>query len=97
MQQLEESIARYLADLDRADRDPSTVTEARVEHLKEKVETVLAQMQRLKHLGEQMSQTPDVQISLTDPQPAPWPPVPEVPGWSVTTFRLRWMPSITWS
>ena len=39
MQQLEESIARYLADLDRADRDPSTVTEARVEHLKEKVET----------------------------------------------------------
>jgi transposase len=44
MQQLEESIARYLADLDRADRDPSTVTEARVE-----------------------SQTPDEQISLTDP------------------------------
>ena len=67
MRQLEESIARYLADLDRADRDPSTVTEARVEHLKEKVETVRAQMQRLKHLGEQMSQTPDAQISLTDP------------------------------
>jgi transposase len=67
MQQLEESIARYLADLDRADRDPSTVTEARVEHLKEKVETVRTQMQRLKHLGEQMSQTPDEQISLTDP------------------------------
>src|ERR1700719_1965193 len=67
MQQLEESIARYLADLDRADRDPGTVTESRVEHLKEKVETVRAQMQRLKHLGEQMSQTPDEQISLTDP------------------------------
>ena len=31
-------------DLDRADRDPSTVTEARVEHLKEKVETVKVQM-----------------------------------------------------
>jgi transposase len=67
MQQLEESIARYLADLDRADRDPSTVTEARVEHLKEKVETVKAQMQRLKGLGEQMAKTPDEQISLTDP------------------------------
>jgi integrase len=38
-----------------------------VEHLKEKVETVRAQMQRLKHLGEQMSQTPDEQTSLTDP------------------------------
>jgi len=67
MQQLEESIARYLSDLDRADRDPSTVTEARVEHLKEKVETVKAQMQRLKQLGVQMNQTPDEQISLTDP------------------------------
>ena len=67
MQQLEESIARYLADLDRADREPSTVTEARVEHLKDKVQIVKAQMQRLKHLGEQLSQTPDEQISLTDP------------------------------
>jgi hypothetical protein len=67
MQQLEERIARYLADLDRADRDPSTVTEARVAHLKEKVETVKAQMQRLRGLGEQMTKTPDEQISLTDP------------------------------
>src|SRR5579872_6006061 len=67
MQQLEESIARYLVDLDRADRDPSTVTEARVEHLKEKVKTVKAQMRRLKQLGQQMAQAPDEQISLTDP------------------------------
>jgi transposase len=67
MQQLEESFARYLADLDRADRDPSSVTEARVEHLKEKVETVKAQMRRLKQLGKQMAKAPDEQISLTDP------------------------------
>jgi transposase len=67
MQQLEESIARYLADLDRADREPTPVTEARVEHLKHKVETVKAQMQRLKQIGEQMAQSPDKQVSLTDP------------------------------
>jgi len=67
MQQLEESIARYMADLDRADRDPRSVTDARVEHLKEKVETVKAQMRRLKQLGKQMAQTADEQISLTDP------------------------------
>jgi transposase len=67
MQQLEESIARYLADLDRADRNPSSVTEARVEHLKQKVETVKAQMRRLKQLGKQMAKLPDEQISLTDP------------------------------
>jgi transposase len=67
MQQLEESIARYLADLDRADRDPTLVTEARVEHLRQKVETVKAQMQRLKQIGEQMAAAPDGQVSLTDP------------------------------
>jgi transposase len=67
MQQLEESIARYLSDLDRADHQPSSVTEARVEHLKQKVETVKAQMRRLKRLGKQMAETPDEQISLTDP------------------------------
>jgi hypothetical protein len=32
IRQAEESIARHLAYLDRADRDPSTVTEARMEH-----------------------------------------------------------------
>jgi transposase len=67
MQQLEESIARYLTELDRADREPTLVTEARVDHLKSKVATVKAQMQRLKHIGEQMAQSPDGQVSLTDP------------------------------
>ena len=33
-QQLDESVQRYLTELDRADRDPSLVTEARVEHLR---------------------------------------------------------------
>jgi transposase len=67
MQQLEASIARYLADLDRADRDPSLVTEARAEHLKQKLETVKAEMQRLKQIGKQMAAAPDGQVSLTDP------------------------------
>jgi transposase len=33
MQQLDESVQRYRTELDRADRDPSLVSEARVEHL----------------------------------------------------------------
>ena len=40
MQQLEESIARYMKELDRADREPALVTEARVDHIKEKMQTV---------------------------------------------------------
>lgn len=67
MQQLEESIARYLTELDRADREPTLVTEARVDHLKNKVATVKAQMRKLKQIGEQMAQAPDGQLSLTDP------------------------------
>ena len=67
MQQLEESIARYMTELDRADREPVLVTEARVEHIKQKVETVRKQMRQLKRIGKQMAQTPDGQISLTDP------------------------------
>src|SRR6478672_2395682 len=37
MEQLEESIARYLAELDRADREPVAVSEGRVSRLKEKI------------------------------------------------------------
>ena len=67
MQQLEESIARYLAELDRADREPAALPEARVEHLQDKVAAVRAQMRQLKQIGKQMAGAPDGQISLTDP------------------------------
>jgi transposase len=66
-QQLEESITRYLAELDRADRQPAAVTEARVAQLQDKVAAVRAQMRRLKQIGQQMAKAPDGQISLTDP------------------------------
>jgi transposase len=55
MQQLEDSIARYMTELDRADREPALVTEARVEHIKEKMQTVKKQMRQLKQIGKQMS------------------------------------------
>src|SRR3954451_16197933 len=55
MQQLEDSIARYLIELDRADREPTLVTEARVDHIKGKIATIKAQMRQLKQIGQQMS------------------------------------------
>src|SRR5438874_9350831 len=66
MAQLEESIGRYLAELDRADREPTLVTEGRVSRLKEKVATVKAHMEHLKQIGQQMQEAPDGQVSLTD-------------------------------
>src|SRR6516225_4653241 len=66
-QQLDQSIARYLSDLDRADRDPSLVPEERVEHLKEKIATVRKPMKKLKEIGQELEKAPDQQVSLTDP------------------------------
>jgi transposase len=67
MQQLDESVQRYLTELDRADRDPSLVSEARAEHLKHKLETVKVQMHRLREIEQQLQAAPDRQVSLTDP------------------------------
>jgi hypothetical protein len=43
------------------------VPEERVEHLKEKLATVRAQMKKLEAIGRQLEGKPDQQISLTDP------------------------------
>lgn len=67
LEQVEDSIKHYLADLDRADREPSLVSEERVTHLKEKIVGLKAQMRQLKKIGVQMHAAPDHQVSLTDP------------------------------
>src|SRR5262252_7474457 len=66
-QQLEESIARYLAELDRADRDPTLVPASRVAQLREKIAAVKAHVRHLAKIDKQLLQAPDHQVSLTDP------------------------------
>jgi len=66
-QQLEESIARYLNELDRADREPATVPQARVSRLKEKMAAVKDHIRKLGAIERRLLQTSDQQISLTDP------------------------------
>jgi transposase len=68
MAQIEESVARYLQQLDTADRqEPSESLKTKVERLKEKIEKLKEEMQRLVGLQAVMLATPDQQISLTDP------------------------------
>src|SRR6478735_8969491 len=93
MEQLEESIARYLAELDRADREPVAVSEGRVSRLKEKIASLKQQMQHLNQIGEQMQTATDHQVSLTDPDAPPWPPVVAAPAWWATTFKQRSTPN----
>src|ERR1700675_267978 len=68
MAQIEESVARYLQQLDSADRqEPSEALKTKTSRLKEKIEKLKEQMQRLEKLRVQMLVAPDQQISLTDP------------------------------
>ena len=67
MEQLDDSIKRYLVELDRADRDAMAVLPTRVAHLQEKIAKVKQQMRALDAIGEQMKVADDGQISLTDP------------------------------
>lgn len=66
--QLEESVARYLAQLDTADlQEPSEALAAKAKYLKEKLAKLDSEMQRLAAYEKQMLASPDEQISLTDP------------------------------
>src|SRR4030095_6204095 len=67
MAQIEESIARYLADMDTADRAEPEVAELKKGRLQDKIAALQEQMQRLKMLEAQMLASPDQQLSLTDP------------------------------
>jgi len=67
IEQLEQSIARYLSELDRADREPSSVPQVRVAHLKENLARVKEHMGKLREIGRQLQAAPDRQVSLTDP------------------------------
>jgi transposase len=68
MAQIEESVARYLQQLDSADRqEPSEALKSKTSRLKEKIEKLKEQMRRLEKLRVKMLAAPDQQISLTDP------------------------------
>jgi Transposase DDE domain len=65
--QIDESIARYLSQLDSADRQGEAVPEAKITRLNEKIAALRQEIKRLNGLNTQMMQTEDKQISLTDP------------------------------
>jgi transposase len=67
MEQVDASITRYLAALDRADREESDITEARTSRINEKIAGLRRQMQALKAMEQQVEAAPDKQVSLTDP------------------------------
>ncbi|MDT4782305.1 IS1182 family transposase ISPa7 [compost metagenome] len=67
MEEIESSINRYLTALDTADRQEPPVAQVKAERLSDKIATLKAKLQELKEIEVQLNETPDKQVSLTDP------------------------------
>ena len=66
--QLEESVLRYLRQLETADRqEPTEALATKSAHLKEKLAKLKEEMGKLEADERRMLEPPDAQISLTDP------------------------------
>ena len=67
LERIDESIARYLSQLETADRHGDAAPEAKVERLKSKIEKLKEEIARLNAINAEMMKSEDKQISLTDP------------------------------
>jgi len=66
--QIDESVARYLSQLETADlQEPSEALAVKTTHLKEKLAKLASELERLKAIERAIQASPDQQISLTDP------------------------------
>jgi transposase len=67
MEEIESSINRYLTALDAADRQEPAASEPSAVQLEEKIAKLKTQMKELQAIEIQLNESPDKQISLTDP------------------------------
>ena len=67
LQQIDESIERYLGQMASADRQSSEVATDKTQRLEDKIAKLKQEMARLKKLEARMLSAPDQQISLVDP------------------------------
>ncbi|MFL1524178.1 IS1182 family transposase [Pseudomonas sp. O230] len=67
MEEIESSINRYLKALDAADRQEPTASEPSAVRLEEKIAKLKTQMKELQAIEIQLNESPDKQVSLTDP------------------------------
>jgi len=67
IEQIEASIARYLAAMETADRHDDEILKAKSGRLKEKIAALREQVQRFRDIEPAVRDAPDQQLSLTDP------------------------------
>lgn len=67
MEEIESSINRYLTGLDEADRQEPATAQPKAARLEEKIAKLKAQMKELQAIEVRLNDSPDKQVSLTDP------------------------------
>ncbi len=67
LEQIDESIERYLGQVASADRQEKNLVTDKTQRLEDKIATLKEEMARLKKLEVRMLEAPEQQISLTDP------------------------------
>ena len=67
LQQIDESIARYLSEMESLDRRADALAEDKTQRLSEKIEILKGEIQKLKKHEAAMLAAEDEQLSLTDP------------------------------
>ena len=67
LDEIDQSIARYLARIASADLQDSKAAKAKVKNMNDKIDKLTREIERLKKIEVQMLEEPDKQISLTDP------------------------------
>jgi transposase len=67
MKELEQGIARYLAEMDTADRQEPEIAELRTERIKDKITALKEQLQTMQTVRQELDKAPDGQLSQTDP------------------------------
>ena len=66
--QIEDSVARYLGQLDSADRQEASLARTtKIDHLNDKIAKLKEEMERLAEIEKEMLSRPEQQISQTDP------------------------------
>jgi transposase len=67
LQRIDESIAKYLLQIESADRQEAPIAKIRSERLESKIVHLKEEVARLKGIEKELHATPDKQLSITDP------------------------------
>jgi len=67
LEQIDESINKYLVQIDSVDRQENSVAKAKTERLENKIAKLKKEIERLNEIEKELLAAPDKQISLTDP------------------------------